>query len=72
VNLPFNVWDFVVDHMTLVESMTMHATDDSSKTNFESVYSTIPSFDSFPLVGFFGVRIEYVKPSYNFRNGLSM
>jgi hypothetical protein len=29
VNLPFNVWDFVVDHMTLVESMTMHATDDS-------------------------------------------
>ena len=62
-NLPFNVWDFVVDHMTLVDSMTTYATHDPSKTIFESVYSAIPSFDSMPPVGCFGVRLECEKPS---------
>jgi hypothetical protein len=62
-NLPFNVWDFVVDHMILVDSMTTYATDDPSKTIFESVYSAIPSFDSLPPVGCFGVRLECEKPS---------
>jgi hypothetical protein len=62
-NLPFNLWDFVVDHMTLVDSMTTYATDDPSKTIFESVYSAIPSFDSLPPVGCFGVRLECEKPS---------
>ncbi len=62
-NLPFNVWDFVVDHMTLVDSMTTHVTDDLSKTIFESVYSVIPSFDSVSPVGFFGVSLECEKPS---------
>ena len=32
VNLPFNVWDFVVEHMTLVDSMTTYVTDDPCKT----------------------------------------
>jgi hypothetical protein len=63
-NLPFNVWDFVVDHMTLVDSMTTYAADDPSKTIFESVYSVIPSFDSMPPVGFFGVSLECgLKPN---------
>ena len=39
VNLPFNTWDFVVDHMTLVDSMTTYTTDDPSKTIYESVCS---------------------------------
>ncbi len=32
VNLPFNVWDVVVEHMSLVDSMTTYVTNDSSKT----------------------------------------
>ena len=62
-NLPFNVWDFVVEHMTLLDSMTSYATNDSSRTIFENVYSVKPSFDSIPPVGCFGVRLECEKPS---------
>ncbi len=62
-NLSFNVLDFVVDHMTFVDSMTTYVTDDPSKTVFENVYSTVPSFDSMPPVVCFGVRIECEKPS---------
>ena len=50
-NLPFNVWDLVVEHMTLVDSMTTYATNDSSQTIFEIVYCVKPSFDNIPPVG---------------------
>jgi hypothetical protein len=62
-NLPFNVWDFVVEHMALLDSMTSYATNDPTQTIFESVYSVKPSFDSIPPVGCFGVRLECEKPS---------
>jgi hypothetical protein len=62
-NLPFNVWDVVVEHMTLVDSMTTYSTNDSSKTIFESIYAVKPSFDSLPPVGCFGVRLECEKQS---------
>ena len=62
-NLPFNVWDFVVEHMTLIDSMTSYATNDTSQTIFESIYAVEPSFDNISPVGCFGVRLECEKPS---------
>ena len=62
-NLPFNVWDVVLENMTLIDSMTTYATNDSYKTIFESIYSVKPSFDSLPPVGCFGVRLECENPS---------
>ena len=29
-NMPFNVWDFVVDHMALLDSMTTYASSSSA------------------------------------------
>ena len=31
-NLPFNVWDIVVEHMVLLDSMTTYVTNDISQT----------------------------------------
>jgi hypothetical protein len=50
-NLPFNVWNIVVEHMTLVDSMTTYDTNEISQTIFERVYSVKPSIDIMPPVG---------------------
>lgn len=61
--LMFGTLDFVVEHIALLDSMTSYATNDSTQTIFESVYSVKSSFDSIPPVGCFGVRLECEKPS---------
>jgi hypothetical protein len=59
----FGTLDFVVEHIALLDSMTSYATNDSTQTIFESVYSVKSSFDSIPPVGCFGVRLECETPS---------
>ena len=49
-NLSFNVWDVVVEQKALLDSMTTYATNDSSQSIFDSVYTVKLSFDSKPTL----------------------
>jgi len=59
----FGTLDIVVEYIALLDSMTSYATNDSTQTIFESVYSVKSSFDSIPPDGCFGVRLECEQPS---------
>ena len=45
-----NVWDVIVEQKALLDSMTIYATNDSSQSIFDSVYTVKLSFDSKPTL----------------------
>jgi hypothetical protein len=68
--IPMREWCFVVEHMTLVDSMTSYSTSDKSKTIFEAVYGVAPNVDSFPPIGCFTCRLEEIKDKTDKKLGI--
>ena len=68
--IPMREWCFVVEHMTLVDSMTSYSTCDKSKTIFEAVYGVVPNVDSLPPIGCFACRLEEIKDKTDKKLGI--